>query len=763
MFNEVLTAVPLPAKLSVAVLVSGSAIVLIISVRSLDQHHRDLGRVSFRLELPRDLSLEQVTDFVRSLTALRVWPHSLLGRDSVVFEVVARPGGIEHRLRVPASYERQLLAQLRAAVPALRAEPADVPALDGASVRRLRPAGVLPLLRTDRAAAFAASFLSGLGILRPERDETVLYQIVAYPLGFAPSAAQRRPASDWPGLTSLQGVLDRLLHGVRRDGRRLVLLGGEPWFAVTVRIAASATSAGRSRHLVNQLIGSLHQLERPGARLRSRRLPQRYLDRLRRAATEHGTHRLVLDATELATLLAWPLGTPTVPGLALAGGRLFPPADVLPQTGWVIGRAAYPSLERPVALRPADALMHLLVTGPTGSGKSTLLLNLITQDLAAGHGLVLIDPNGDLAQAVIEQMPAERAGDLIFIDPADDHAVGLNPLAGGPGGAELVADQLLALLREQAESWGVQLEETLKNTLVLLAASPGMTLVELPAVLLDAGFRRALLAQLDPAYGPTVGEFFARYESWPAGQQAQSASAVLNKVTPLLGRRPIRAMLGQAEPRWAMREVFERAKVLVVSLPTGVVGPLAADLIGSLVVAMAWNAALARAGASATDRLRVTLVIDEVPRFVRGTTNLADLLARARSHGLGLVGAVQHMSQVPAVLRHALLSEARSKVIFPPAAEDAGLFAGHLPGVRADDLLRLGARTAIASLVADGQVAPPVSVTMAPAPPLTGFGDLARTRARAAYARSWAAVEADIEARRQRGQQPGPRQTRRLS
>ncbi len=44
---------------------------------------------------------------------------------------------------------------------------------------------------------------------------------------------------------------------------------------------------------------------------------------------------------------------------------------------------------------------HLYIVGQTGTGKSTLLLNLIAQDLAAGEGLALLDPHGDLAEAVL--------------------------------------------------------------------------------------------------------------------------------------------------------------------------------------------------------------------------------------------------------------------------------------------------------------------------------------------------------------------------
>jgi type IV secretion system coupling TraD/TrwB family protein len=358
-------------------------------------------------------------------------------------------------------------------------------------------------------------------------------------------------------------------------------------------------------------------------------------------------------------------------------------------------------------------------------------------------------------------IPPERAGDLIYLHP-NRRVVGLNPLDCALDDAELVADQLLDLIHQLADNWGPVIEETLKATLVLLAATPSMTLVEMPAVLLDAGFRRRVLASLDPAFAPTVGEFFARYEAWNPGQQAMAASAALNKVTPFLDRRPIRAMLGQDRPAWSMRQVIDEGKILVVALPSGVIGPVAADLVGGIIATMAWNAALGRQTVSREHRRPVSVVIDELPRFVRGGgTSLADMLARARGHGMGLVGAVQHIGQVRPDLRAALMSEARSKVILQPAADDAALLARHLPGVEAQDLMTLEAHHAVASLIAGGRVAAPVTIQTLPPPPPTGHGNEARAASHATYGRDMADVERAITRRRQ-GPGPGPRRTRRI-
>ncbi|MGH8759918.1 MAG: hypothetical protein ACREVW_10465 [Burkholderiales bacterium] len=55
-----------------------------------------------------------------------------------------------------------------------------------------------------------------------------------------------------------------------------------------------------------------------------------------------------------------------------------------------------------VPLTHADRRRHLYLIGKTGTGKSTLLFNLMMADLEIGRGFALLDPHGDLAQAVAD-------------------------------------------------------------------------------------------------------------------------------------------------------------------------------------------------------------------------------------------------------------------------------------------------------------------------------------------------------------------------
>ncbi|OEJ61071.1 hypothetical protein BGM19_26725 [Streptomyces agglomeratus] len=412
---------------------TSATIGIIFYLRSRDQLARDTGRRTYRLDFPRDLSLQQVTAFVRVLTRLRPSPGWLFGRDSVVFEWVGQPGQIECRLRLPEHQADVLLRQLRAVVPNVRATPMTSSALPRATwLRRLRLTTTARPLRTDAADGFAGALLSTLQPLG--RDETLLYQLVVFPV--------RTPRAVLPGparptlLPPWAHRLGQLLTAAppapavpdKQARAAFKVKTAEPWFGVVGTVGASAADRPRAHLLVGRLMATLHQLDKDGAALFPRWLPRWAARRLARAATGLSMPPVLVNAIETATLLAWPLGGPTLPGLALGGGQLFPPTPQVPATGRVLGTALYDGLQRPVAVSPSDAL-HQLVTGPTGSGKSTLLLHQLTQDMAAGRGVILLDPGGDLARDAAERVPEHRVHDLIYIDASDDQPVGLNPLA----------------------------------------------------------------------------------------------------------------------------------------------------------------------------------------------------------------------------------------------------------------------------------------------------------------------------------------------
>src|SRR6202167_5598283 len=120
-----------------------------------------------------------------------------------------------------------------------------------------------------------------------------------------------------------------------------------------------------------------------------------------------------------------------------------PPMTTLQPQQLVLGARISGDL---AVLDPEERRRHLYIVGQTGTGKSTLLLNLIAQDLAAGEGLALLDPHGDLAEAVLAHVPRRRTNDLVYINPTDiERPIGFNPLSRVPHDLKpIVADGVVS-------------------------------------------------------------------------------------------------------------------------------------------------------------------------------------------------------------------------------------------------------------------------------------------------------------------------------
>ena len=61
--------------------------------------------------------------------------------------------------------------------------------------------------------------------------------------------------------------------------------------------------------------------------------------------------------------------------------------------------------------------------------------------MAAGHGVLVIEPSGDLVQDVLDRVPAHRLNDVVILNPADEaRPVGLNVLSASEADREMAKE-----------------------------------------------------------------------------------------------------------------------------------------------------------------------------------------------------------------------------------------------------------------------------------------------------------------------------------
>jgi len=327
-----------------------------------------------------------------------------------------------------------------------------------------------------------------------------------------------------------------------------------------------------------------------------------------------------------------------------------------------------------VDLSARDLARHAYLLGSTGCGKTTVILKLIEADIRADHSLVVVDLRGDLisgALGLCEQLGVDPNRVSLLDLREKDRPIGFNPLAGA-GEPYVRALHVLDVVASEAESWGVQLEETLRSALLLLANS-GEPLTKLEAVFYDRRFRNQCL---NSATDEGLTAFWGRYDDLSTEKQQAWALPVLNKVTSLLAVPTLRAILS-GENGVVLSEILNtKGHILLVSLAVDELHR-SSRMLGSLVVSAISREMMARVNVPERDRNLVRLYVDEFENMA--SESFEGLIAEGRRFGLTLVLSHQTLSQLPTKLRSVVRNNVGVQILFQCGFEDARLVARELP------------------------------------------------------------------------------------
>ena len=445
--------------------------------------------------------------------------------------------------------------------------------------------------------------------------------------------------------------------------------------------------------------------------------------------------RLLLGSGEAAALIPVPEESSVAPlSFSEAPSRRVAPVAQAPTCGLLLGRSDHAGFDREVRVEPNALLQHTHILGPTGRGKSTLLLHMTVEAIRAGMGGIVLDPTGELTENILARIPRDREGDVDLLDLGDQaHPPALNLLACPPGEGDAQAQAICGIFaRLFARFWGPRTEDILRSALTTLLvgrdpAGPPPTLADVFTLLSDPGERSRYRAN-DPV---ALDVFWRQWQTLSEPARVQALAPLSNKLRALLGNRALRNMLCQpAAPD--MRERIKHGRWLLVSLPQ-TIGEDAADLIGSVLLHRAWQAAQRLGPLALSDRPPFLCLIDECHRFCHLPQGMATALAQARGYGLGLVLAHQHLAQVADhELDEAIDANCQTKICFALAAADAKRMAPHFqPRLDARDLQHLGPSTTACRILHDARELPAATATTLPPPKPTPGGTAGTTRQRA--------------------------------
>jgi len=415
--------------------------------------------------------------------------------------------------------------------------------------------------------------------------------------------------------------------------------------------------------------------------------------------------------------------------LQRAGASFGIPPELYTSGGVALGESTHGGRTVTVSLPESVRDRHVYLVGKTRSGKSTLLLNIALQDITRGAGVAVIDPHGDLAEDLLHHIPEDRIGDTIYFDASDkQHPISLSILnAQSDEEIGLLADDLMVTFRRLSESWGERMETILRYTFHTLLRTSGSTFIDIQHILQNPQFRHRAVQQ---ANFPLLTDFWhCQFPQLPK----DAAQPILNRMSKFVLSPTLHAMLSRAESRLNFQEVIKGRKILLVNLASGRIGEDNAKLLGSLIVSQLQLSVMRQAALPRERRTPFHLFVDEFQHFT--TSAFEKILSEAGKYKLSLTLAHQYISQLPESLRHAILGNVGTLIMFPLGQQDANALRSELGEFEPSDLANLSAQDheALCRPATQSRDTFKFITLSPPEPPEQSFADVIIERTRGRY------------------------------
>jgi hypothetical protein len=405
---------------------------------------------------------------------------------------------------------------------------------------------------------------------------------------------------------------------------------------------------------------------------------------------------MALTNTELTTLWHPPKLSALPNTAAVLAVKAGPPAS-LPQdlndsTISFFGRTDFREHRVPFGIRREDRQRHMYVVGKSGTGKSCLLQLLVKNDIEQGFGCAVLDPHGDLVDNILRTVPANRLKDVVLFDPSDvNFPPSFNPLADVPAELSLrVAQSLVDVFRRAfGSAWNDQVAHVLRYSLLALLSQSGTTLLSLRRFLMDERYRTLVIHGVEDS---SVRYFWeVEFEKRRDELQGAAVAPLLNRLGQLFATDMLRNIFGQPLNRFDFREIIDNRKILLMKLSKGVVGADNASLLGSIIIAKIYAAALSRADQAPEERKDFYFYIDEFQNFA--TESFVEILSESRKYKLNFTMANQYLGQLSSEVRRTLFGNVGNLLTFRVSGEDAGILAAEFsPRFGVEDMINLGPR-----------------------------------------------------------------------
>lgn len=349
----------------------------------------------------------------------------------------------------------------------------------------------------------------------------------------------------------------------------------------------------------------------------------------------------------------------------------------------------------------------MYVIGKTGVGKSAMLQNMCLQDIKNYKGVCFIDPHGDSVDWLLQRIPADRLGDVVFFNPSDtDFPFGLNLLeATDEQDKDFLVSECIQIFYKLFDPGktgiiGPQFEHWLRNAALTVMAGPeGGSIVEIPKLFIDKQFEQSKVKYLTD---PIVLDFWNKQMAKTSDfHRSEMLNYFMSKFGHFLNNALMRNIMGQRKSSFTFDDALRGNKIVLVNLSKGKIGDMNAHMLGLILISKLQVAILKRARETAGTREPFYLYVDEFQNFT--TDTFISMLSESRKYGLGAHLANQYLGQLPKDIQDAILGNVGTLLSFEVGAEDAEILSKEFSPMETEDFINLEKFNFYIKLMMDGK------------------------------------------------------------
>jgi hypothetical protein len=353
----------------------------------------------------------------------------------------------------------------------------------------------------------------------------------------------------------------------------------------------------------------------------------------------------------------------------------------------------------PLKLRTRST--HMI--GKPGLGKTNEMAHMILNDIVRGIGVAVIDPHGDLIEALIRCILEKYIQKTVYFDLGLPNQVPIwNPLkiTKGQDISRITNDLVSVIKTVFIAGWGDRMEHILRHGLYAILHLSGGALSDLSKLLFTGDKKRGL--RDDPML-QLILEVLENEEAihfWQHDIHKYGFEAITplkHRLSKLFMGGKESVMLSQPDSLIDFRQIMDEGKIFLAKLSN--IGADAREIVGCIFLSLFHIAALGRSDTPEHERRPFHIYVDEAHRFV--TDTLEDLIAETRKFGVGLTLAHHYLSQFGNKKTDAL-SSVGTTVIMNVDKRDAAYLMKDLRGmVELDEMTSLKLGEAIVRIDTD--------------------------------------------------------------